>query len=42
MRVVKNPGFLIKCDLVVEKIIDPEGNAFRKNDSGVNDQTALK
>ena len=31
-----------KCDLVVEKIIDPEGNAFRKNDSGVNSQKALR
>ncbi len=36
MRFSKMPGFLMKCDLVVEKELDPERNAFRKMTAGVN------
>jgi hypothetical protein len=42
MRFAKKPGFLTKCDLVVEKIVDPERNAFTENDNGVNSRKALK
>jgi hypothetical protein len=42
MRFAKKPGFFTKCDLVVEKIVDAERNAFTENDNGVNSRKALK